>query len=174
MVVMVVRPAGLVVVHGWVAASKTFVQVLPLILFCSVRVARLVPVKVTVRVVDGVDESPEGVVVVTEGIGDSIPNRGSGESVSVVVVPSGIVVVDTPLAPNWNAACVPSGSVLSRLNVPVVETDVWNVVCRPSAIVEVTVNALEPYGPASSTRPPCAARTSSSSSSTASRCSESS
>src|ERR1019366_4337454 len=127
MVVMVVRPAGLVVVHVWEAASKTFVQVLPLIFFCSDRVARLVPVKVTVRVVDCVDESPEGVVVVTEGIGDSIPNRGSGESVSVVVVPSGVVVVDTPLAPNWNEACLPSGSVLSRLNVPGDDRLGWDV-----------------------------------------------
>jgi hypothetical protein len=83
--VTVCRPIGLVAVHVSEPASNWRVHVLPLRFVCSRKVARRQLTSfVTLRVVLCTDVRPEGVVVVTDGIGDRIPKPTRGSGVSAV------------------------------------------------------------------------------------------
>jgi len=70
---------------------------------------------VAVRAVETLEIRPPGVVTLTLlESGDVIPKRGSGPKVTVVIVPSGIVVFVTPSDPTSVKVERPLGSVSSR------------------------------------------------------------
>src|SRR3989442_15216228 len=67
--------------------------------------------RVTSRLEVTVEVSPLGIRTVPEEIGASIPNRGSGPSVIVVVVPSGPVVEVVKPSLRWVVVVSAAGSV---------------------------------------------------------------
>jgi hypothetical protein len=119
-VVVVARPIGEVVVNELVLALYAVVQVLPLTVVASVHCVNAdEELSVAVRVTDVVDVRPEGSVVtwlVTTG--DSPPNLGSGPTVTVVVVPSGTVVVVDDWESCVAVAVRPAASVLALVTSP--------------------------------------------------------
>ena len=116
--VVVSRPRGLVLVQVREGTSNIRSQLFPFRVVVSVTVVTLLPVRATLLDMLRVCLLPDGNAVTTDNVGASMPNCGSEIGVEVVFVPSGAVVVVTPLAENCSVLDNVSGPVFWREKLP--------------------------------------------------------